>query len=152
VFIHQKIRSVAVLKCVGGTSRQILAVYLVQILLLGLAGSLLGVALAAAVVAAVPSFVPASVNMLQVDYGLTRTAVVQGLLVGLLVSLLFSPVPLLEVRNVKPSLLLRQDIPPAERIDWVKWIATGLVAGALVAVAAWQAGSLRVGLMLSVGF
>jgi putative ABC transport system permease protein len=66
--------------------------------------------------------------------------------------LLFSLVPLLEVRNVKPSLLLRQDIPPAGRIDWVKWTATGLVAGALVAVAAWQAGSLRVGLMLSGGF
>jgi putative ABC transport system permease protein len=152
VFVQQKIRSIAVLKCVGGTSHQILAVYLVQILLLGLAGSLLGVVLAAAVVAAVPSFVPASVNMLQVDYGLTRTAVAQGLLIGLLVSLLFSLVPLLEVRHVKPSLLLRQDIPPTGRIDWVKWIATALVAGALVAVAAWQAGSLRVGLMLSGGF
>ena len=35
----------------------------------------------------------------------------QGLAVGLLVSLLFSVVPLLEVRNVKPSLLLRQDVP-----------------------------------------
>jgi putative ABC transport system permease protein len=152
VFVQQKIRSIAVLKCVGGTSHQILAVYLVQVLLLGLAGSLLGVVLAALVVAAVPSFVPNSVNMLQIDYGLTRTAVAQGLLVGLLVSLLFSLVPLLEVRHVKPSLLLRQDIPPAPRVDWVKWAATALVAGALVAVAAWQAGSLRVGLMLSGGF
>src|SRR5262245_53399677 len=97
VFIQQKIRSIAVLKCVGGTSRQILAVYLVQILLLGLAGSLLGVVLAGGVVAAVPSFIPDSVNTLQVDYGLTRTAVAQGVLIGLLVSLLFSLVPLLEV-------------------------------------------------------
>ena len=56
------------------------------------------------------------------------------------------------MRNVKPSLLLSQDIPPAATIDWVKWTATALVASALVAVAAWQAGSLRVGLMLSGGF
>ena len=46
VFILQKIRSIAVLKCVGARSRQIIAVYLLQVMALGLAGSLLGVALA----------------------------------------------------------------------------------------------------------
>ena len=152
VFVQQKIRSVAILKCVGGTSTQLLAVYMTQVLLLGMAGSLLGVAIAAGVVAAVPSFVGRAVEMLQVDYGLTASAVAQGLAVGLLVSLLFSLVPLLEVRNVKPSLLLRQDIPSLPGIDWLKWTVTAIVAAALVAVAAWQAGSLRVGLMLSGGF
>jgi len=152
VFVQQKIRSVAILKCVGGTSAQLLAVYMTQVLLLGIAGSLLGVAIAAGVVAAVPSFVGKAVEMLQVDYGLTASAVAQGLAIGLLVSLLFSVVPLLEIRNVKPSLLLRQDIPSFPGIDWLKWIVTGAVAAALVAVASWQAGSLRVGLMLSGGF
>ncbi|HET9270584.1 MAG TPA: FtsX-like permease family protein, partial [Vicinamibacterales bacterium] len=38
------------------------------------------------------------------------------------------------------------------RIDWLKWGVTGAVAASLVGVAAWQAGSLRVGLMLSAGF
>src|SRR5204862_3545021 len=51
-----------------------------------------------------------------------------------------------------PSLLLRHDIPPLARIDWLKWGVTAIVAAALVAVAAWQAGSVRVGLMLSGGF
>ena len=46
VFIQQKIRSIAILKCVGCTGRQILTIYLTQVLLLGLAGSALGVALA----------------------------------------------------------------------------------------------------------
>ena len=50
--------------------------------------------------------------LLPIDYGLTAGAAWQGLAVGLLVSLLFSLVPLLEVRHVKPSLLLRQDVPP----------------------------------------
>ena len=44
VFILQKIRSIAVLKCVGARSDQIIAVYLIQVLTLGLAGSLLGIA------------------------------------------------------------------------------------------------------------
>ena len=47
VFVQQKVRSIAILKCVGTTSRQVLAVYMTQVLLLGLAGSLLGVAIAA---------------------------------------------------------------------------------------------------------
>ena len=68
-----------------------------------------------------PVFVGDLAAMLQVDYGLTLGAVLQGLAVGLLVSLLFSVVPLLEVRNVKPSLLLRQDVPPLPQFDWVKW-------------------------------
>src|SRR5204862_6504401 len=84
--------------------------------------------------------------------GLTAAAVTQGLAVGLLVSVLFSMVPLLDVRHVKPSLLLRHDIPPLARIDWLKWGVTAIVAAALVAVAAWQAGALRVGPMLPGGF
>ena len=67
-------------------------------------------------------------------------------------SLLFSLVPLLEVRHVKPSLLLRQDVPRPSRIDWLKWGVTAGVAAALVALASWQAGSVEIGLMLSGGF
>jgi putative ABC transport system permease protein len=152
VFVQQKLRSIAILKCVGATSGEILAVYMTQVLLLGIAGSLLGVGIAAAVIAAVPAFIGNIPAVFQVEYGLTTAAVVQGLAVGLLVSVLFSLVPLLDVRHVKPSLLLRHDIPPLSRIDWVKWGVTGIVAATLVAVAAWQAGSLRVGLMLSGGF
>jgi putative ABC transport system permease protein len=151
VFVQQKLRSIAILKCVGASSREILAIYMTQVLLLGIAGSLLGVGIAALVIAAVPAFVGNISALFHVQYGLTPTAVAQGLAVGLLVSILFSLVPLLDVRNVKPSLLLRHDIPRAG-FDWVKWGATAVVAACLVAVAAWQAGSLRVGLMLSGGF
>ncbi len=151
VFVQQKIRSIAILKCVGASSREILAVYMTQVLLLGVAGSLLGVGIAAAAVAAVPAIAGNVAAVLQVEYGLTFAAVAQGFAIGLLVSVLFSLVPLLEVRHVKPSLLLRHDIPPMPSIDWVKWTMTAAVAACLVAVAAWQAGSLRVGLMLSGG-
>jgi putative ABC transport system permease protein len=152
VFVQQKVRSIAILKCLGTTSYQVLAVYMTQVLLLGLAGSALGVAIAAGAIAAIPSLAGELAAMLQVEYGLTAGAVAQGLAVGMLVSLLFSLVPLLEVRHVKPSLLLRQDIPPQAGIDYVKWGVTLAVAGALVAVASWQAGSVEVGLLLSGGF
>ena len=94
VFVQQKVRSIAILKCLGTTSPQILAIYMTQVLLLGAAGSALGVALAAGVMAAVPSFVGDLTELMQIDFGLTATAVLQGFAIGLLVSILFSLVPL----------------------------------------------------------
>jgi putative ABC transport system permease protein len=152
VFVQQKVRSIAILKCVGSSSRQMLAVYMTQVLLLGIGGSALGVTLAATVMAAVPAFVGDLAQMMNVQFGLTPSAVLQGFAIGLLVSVLFSLVPLLEVRHVKPSLLLRQDVPHPPGIDWVKWGTTAAVAAVLVAVASWQADSLEIGLMLSGGF
>ena len=43
VFVQQKVRSIAILKCVGSTTHQVLSIYLTQVLLLGVAGSALGV-------------------------------------------------------------------------------------------------------------
>ena len=171
VFVKQKIKSVAILKCVGATAGQILATYVAQVVLLGLTGSLLGVAIAAVAIAAIPASAAAAFG--NVTYGLTFSAALQGVAVGLLVSLLFSLVPLLEVRRVKPLLLLRsldtQGAPaglvtqkrrfpaalvPAwvSRADPVQIGAALFVSAALVAVAAWQAASLPVALVVCGGF
>lgn len=153
VFVHQKMRSIAVLKCLGARSAQIVTVYLLQVMVLGLAGSLLGVVLARAAVAAIPYFVDTtSASLLSdVKYGVTASAALQGVGVGVLVSLLFSVVPLLQVRTVKPSLLLRDESGSPGR-DPVRIAAMVLVSAALVAVTGWQAASLRVGLIVCAGF
>jgi putative ABC transport system permease protein len=166
VFVQQKLRSIAVLKCVGSTSSQVLWIYIVQVMLLGAGGSLLGVGLAAAAIAAVPPAVSGSFGA--ISYGLTTSGVVQGVTVGLLVSLLFALVPLMEVRHVKPLLLLRNDRPPVvvrslngwrERLrrvrtetDWARVAAIVAVSAALVATASWQAASLEAGLSVCAGF
>ncbi len=54
VFVRQKLRSIAILKCVGATTRQVLTIYVVQVLVLGLAGSALGVSIAALGLRAIP--------------------------------------------------------------------------------------------------
>ncbi len=152
VFVMQKMRSIAVLKCVGASSRQIVSVYLVQVLTLGLAGSLLGVGLARLAIAAIPLALGESSSILaEVDYGVTWSATAQGIGVGALVSLLFSVVPLLHIRLVKPSLLLR-DESSARGVDWTRVVAAVLVSTALVALTAWQASSVKVGLIVCAGF
>ena len=152
VFIQQKIRSIAVLKCLGARTRQIIAVYLLQVLTLGLAGSLLGVVLARLAIAAIPWALRESTSILaEAHYGVAGSAAIQGVTIGVLVSLLFSIVPLLQVRRVKPSLLLREESTTAG-FDWVRAVAMAVVSLALVGVAVWQVSSVRVGVVVCVGF
>lgn len=166
VFVRQKIRSVAILKCVGASNAQVLATYLLQVALLAMAGSLVGVALAAGAIRAIPPSLTESFGGLA--YGLTPSAVLQGLTVGLLVSVLFALVPLLDVRRVKPLLLMRGEdsnvsaaTQPAgargamswlRRVDWLQAGLAASVGAALIGVAAWQAGSWRAGAAVSIGF
>jgi len=150
VFIQQKIKSVAVLKCVGATSRQILATYVLQIVGLALAGGVFGVGMAAVAIAAIPESVVALVGLESI--GVTWSAAGQGLAVGALVSMLFALVPLLEVRDVKPLLLLRADTASTSRKrGWESVITTLAIGAALVAVAVWQADSLEAGAYVSLG-
>src|SRR5439155_21305082 len=128
------------------------SVYILQVLSLGLAGGLLGVAMARGVIAAIPLAIGASTSLLaQAHYGVTWSAALQGTGVGVLVSLLFSIVPLLQVRVIKPSLLLCAG-PVRRRRDVLSGVALVVVLAALVALTSWQAASLRVGLVVCAGF
>jgi len=150
VFVQQKTRSVAILKCLGARSRTVLATYVTQVVWLAACGSALGVAVAAAALAALPARILAFVNLTSAT--ITWSAAAQGVGVGLLVSLLFAVVPLLEMRHVKPVLLLRADtMTTARRRDWRSWTTAAVMAAGVVLVAIWQANSVRAGVIVCVG-
>jgi putative ABC transport system permease protein len=154
VFVLQKMHSIAVLKCTGASSGQIMAIYMLQVMVLGAAGSVLGIGIAALAIAAIPLAIDTTSTSLLADvhYGITWSAATQGLGIGVLVSLLFSVVPLLRVRSVKPSLLLRDETASTSGTDWTRIGALVLVSAGLVALTAWQAASLKVGLIVCAGF
>ena len=153
VFIEQKKRAIAVLKCVGGTSRKLILTYLAQTLALGLAGSLFGVLLARLALLFVERSFAESLPP-QMTYALRAGAALQGVALGLLVCLLFAVLPLLRVRHIKPNTLLR-DLDDAgagaRRFDFVRWGAGLAVLGGLVLVSSWQAASFRVGAFFLAG-
>ena len=151
VFVQQKMKSIAVLKCVGARSGQLLAIYVAQVAALGLAGSLLGVLLAELAMRSIPSLLAGVSPGVDITYALTLPAVLQGVGIGLLVSLLFSVVPLLDVRHVKPSLLLR-DEERSHRPDLLQIVVTLAVVVGLVGLTVWQAGSVRIGVVVAAGF
>jgi putative ABC transport system permease protein len=150
VLVQQKIPSVAILKCLGATSRQVLAVYLLQVLALAGIGSAVGLGVAMVTLALVPSRILQPLGVSGVS--MTASAALQGVGVGLLVSLAFALVPLLDIRDVKPLRLLRRDAVDARRgPNWQSLGAAGIAAAAIALVAMWQAESIRTGLFVTVG-
>ena len=132
----------AILKCIGARSRTVLATYITQVVWLAASGSLIGVLLAAFTLMALPARLLAFVGLTAAT--VTLSAACQGMAVGLLVSLLFAVVPLLEMRRVKPLLRLRADtMTTARRRDWRSWLTGAGIAGAVALVAIWQANSVR---------
>jgi putative ABC transport system permease protein len=145
-FVEQKRKSVAVLKCLGASGNRIISVYLLQILTLGLAGSLFGVLLAQLALWFVQArfFEQLPEKM---TYTVSISTVLQGLVLGVLISLLFSALPLLQVRNIKPRLLLRDENNTNLRtLDKTKWLFGAISLFGLLGLAVWQAGSLIVGI------
>lgn len=152
VFIDQKLKSIAVLKCLGAGTWQVVSVYLLQVMVLGLGGSVMGIGLGRLALAAAPEELGTAGATLPLSHALTPGAMLQAIGIGMMVSLLFAIVPLLRVRHIKPSLLLRQQEGVARRRDWLRAGITVLVGAMLVALAGWQAGSWRVGVTVCGGF
>ena len=145
VFVEQKRKSVAVLKCLGASGNKIITVYLLQILALGLIGSLFGVFLAQCALWFARYRFAADLPE-NLSYAVPLAAALQGALLGILISMLFSALPLLQVRNIKPRLLLRDETgEKMRRIDLTKWIFGAVCLAILLGLAIWQAGSLIVG-------
>ncbi len=145
VFVEQKQKAVAVLKCLGASGNKIITVYLLQILALGFIGSLFGVFLAQCALWFAENRFSADLPE-KLSYIVPLSAALQGVLLGVLISLLFSALPLLQVRNIKPNLLLRDETSEKlRRLDWTKWIFGAICLAGLLGLAIWQAGSPIVG-------
>lgn len=148
VFVQEKRRSVAILKCLGARPGQVLLAYLLQVVGLALLGGVLGLLLARMALAALPAELLGSVG--DVALALSWSAALQGLLLSVLVALLFALPPLLEVRRVKPLLVLR-DEPAPRGGDPLRRLAVALAVVGLLGLAALSAGSLQTALVASAG-
>jgi putative ABC transport system permease protein len=142
-FVRSKLPAVAILKCLGAGWREILAIYLIETAVLGLAGSLLGAALGSALQPLLQPFL-AHLLPLEVELRVSATAILRGLAMGLGVTLLYALWPLLEIRRVPPALILRREVEPA-LTGRRPWPAAAVVVAGLAGLALWQAGSWKIG-------
>jgi putative ABC transport system permease protein len=127
------------LKAVGASSGDLLRIFLLQTLGLGLAGGVLGVAAGVGVMAALPA-VFGKLLPVRATLDFPWRSVAAGMGTGLLTTLLFCLPPLLDVRNVRPVLVLRRLVEqgPEDIGGWfARWWARRLQLGiSLVVIAA----------------
>ncbi len=138
--LEQRMDMLAILKAVGAGSADLLRIFLLQTLGLGLAGGLIGVAAGVGVMEALPA-VFGKLLPVHAVLGFPWRSVAAGLGTGLLTTLLFCLPPLLDVRNVRPVLVLRRLVEPGpEGIRgffaswWARRLQLALAAVVLVAL------------------
>lgn len=145
-FVTRKRDTIAVLKCLGATSRLLLAAYLVQAAGLGLVGSLAGAVLGTALTPLVGALLSGLVPLV-LDTRPEVWALFRGVAIGTGLTVLIALWPLREVHAASPSLLFRRNVEAGtDSIICRAMAALPLVAGAC-ALVLWQAASLTVGLI-----
>ncbi len=106
VYVRQKINTVAVLRCVGVSSKQALLIYLIQATAMGFIGSGLGAAAGSVVQLYLPVLVSDFIPV-DIDLYISWSSIAIGMLTGVVVSILFALFPLLAVRKISPLHALR---------------------------------------------
>jgi putative ABC transport system permease protein len=133
VYAKDKSASVAILRCLGAKPLETFCAYLIQVCVIGLAGSCVGAALGIGLQAFLPlvlkDFLPVTAKAT-----IAPEAILSGFGVGLGTGVLFALVPLLSLRKISPLLALRfpYEETPRERDLWSWSIAALIVFGILV--------------------
>ncbi|MGH9661147.1 MAG: ABC transporter permease, partial [Bryobacteraceae bacterium] len=145
--LQQKMDSIAVMKSLGARSSQVMKIYLLQALALALVGGIAGTLVGALVQWSFPLLI-ARYFPVKAELRVDALASWEGIAVAILTTLLFTLPPLLGVRRIKPSVILRREM--AETGTRGRWREMGgpAAAGALILVgigliAAWLAGGSR---------
>lgn len=159
--LAQRLDSIAIMKALGAGSGHIIRIYVLQTLLLGLAGGVLGVLLGFGVQLTLPLFL-ARLLHLTPAFRFDPHALALGLGAGLLTTLLFSLPPLLDIRDVRPILILRRavessDDPFAQRLarklrsSWVQIVAFVVILAGLMLLATRVSESRQIGSIFGLG-
>ncbi|GJL55558.1 MAG: ABC transporter permease [Nitrospirales bacterium] len=169
-YLSQKMASIAILKTIGAETSFIIKTYLFQSLLMGGIGSILGVVLGMAFQTVMPALLGGLLPF-SIDWTLSFTPVLKGLILGLLSTAVFTLWPLLTIRHVPPALVFRREIDRANpsgdsesywhRLrnsikgvvhDRIRLMTGGVMGVCLAGLAMWQANSIALGLFFIAAF
>lgn len=116
IYVKEKKEIAAVLRCLGASGWQVFYIFFLQVLILGVIGTSIGILHGILIQYFLPyivqDFIPIDVTV-----QFSWIPVVEGLLVGVLMSVLFAVLPLSGIRLVSPLAILRSSIEPVKRIS-----------------------------------
>lgn len=133
VYIQGKRETIAILRCLGASSKAAFAIYLGQMMGFGLLGALIGTGFGVAIQFVIPQllqgFLPFPVEM-QTSW----VSIATGLSFGWLIVTASALMPLLGIRRISPLRALRAGIEPAGRAlkDPLVWLIGAILLGTLL--------------------
>lgn len=106
IYIKEKIKAIAVLKCLGASRKQSFLIFLIQIAGIGILGGIIGTAIGVGIQQLFPivlkEFLPFDLTI-----SISAQPLIMGVLLGLVMSVLFALLPLLRTWYVSPLEVLR---------------------------------------------
>ncbi|HWD90088.1 MAG TPA: FtsX-like permease family protein [Mucilaginibacter sp.] len=127
IYVREKIASIAIMRCLGVKAYEAFLIYLIQIIGIGLIGSVIGAALGTMVQHLLPlvfkDFLPLSVTT-----DISWAAVWQGVVLGVTISILFALLPLIAIRNISPLNTLRMSYEHINLLrDPFRWLVYAVI-------------------------
>lgn len=151
IYIKEKVATVAILRCLGTSGRQAFQIYLIQVAIMGLIGTILGVVAGSILQLALPAVMADFLPVENISTDISWVAVVQGLMTGIGISILFTLLPLLRIRRTSPLRTLRVVGDEKLPSDPLRWLIYGLIAVFVALFTYWQTESWQDTLTFPVG-
>jgi putative ABC transport system permease protein len=151
IYIREKITSIAIMRCLGVKASEAFLIYLIQIVGIGLIGSIAGALLGSAIQHLLPmvfkDFLP-----LTISTDISWLAIGQGIVLGVIISILFALLPLISIRNISPLNTLRmsfEDINLSR--DPFRWLVYLLILLFVITFTFFQLGSWTASIFFTIG-
>jgi putative ABC transport system permease protein len=106
IYIKEKVQSIAVLKCLGADNRQVFLIYLLQVLAIGFAGGFMGT-FAGVLLQQLFPYLLGDLIPVSFEIAVFPTIIFVGILLGVVMSVLFSLNPLISTLHISPLQALR---------------------------------------------
>lgn len=139
--VSRRLRSIAILRCLGAASRDAFGIYLVQAMALGSLGCLGGILLGVGIQASLPAIL-SQITPLEIAFRLAPSAILAATFLSLLICLSFALLPLLRIRHVPPLAAIRSALLNTGRSkkEPLYWIIGGLLVLTILGFGLWNQG------------
>jgi len=122
VYINEKLASISTLRCLGVKAWEAFYIYLIQIFFIGMIGAVAGAALGTGIQFVLPiilkDFLPVAFTV-----HVSWSAILQGIVTGVFVAVLFALPSLLSVRRISPLNAIRLSFEPVNyKPEPLKWL------------------------------
>ncbi len=156
--LQQKMDSIAVMKSLGASSSQLIRIYMTQAMMLAIVGGFGGLIIGLFVQWAFPILLARYFNAPRLELSLLSG--VEGILVAILTTMLFTLPTLLSIRRIRPNIILRREMQEVQATGISKWRewreaigAAALILLGIGGIAAWLVGgTLELALKVSAWF